>query len=1221
MDALTLRFPRGGLPWLERLLLVAAGLLALYALLGFVVVPRIAKSKIESVALEQLGRKATVGKVQFNPFSLRARVSDFRLADREPGRTLLRFDAMDLNVSSESVWRRAPVFDAVRIVRPRLELALDANGRSSIQDLLERPSTPQAAEEPTFAFNNIEIEDGAIVLDDALRRRRIEVTKLGVGIPFLSSFARDAEIRVKPHLQGAVDGAPFALTGTSTSPFEDVQRATLDVNLDALALPKYMAYAPMPSGIRLSDGALTTRLTVAFVTWKGKPRGITLAGRAQVDGLAFARNDGSRLGGARSLVVDVANLDVFARRAVVNRIAIAAPDVDVRRLRDGRLEMPGLLALPGASGGTATKTAAAATAPRAGWAWSLAEASISDGTASIADESVAPAFRTGLSAISIAAKDFASDGAPGTASIALRTEDGARFEAHTLIDVTRGSAQGRFALAQLPLARLAPYYTSALAMDVRSGSLDAAGRFDAVTAPAFRFTLAEGSASASDIDLAIEGEREPLGRVARLEATGIELDSARHVATVGSIEGRGPDLRVLREADGRIHAERVLRARAGVPPPSEASGAADAAAWRVTVQRLLLDGMGADFEDRTVSPPVKLRIADARIEAHHLDTAPGEEATVDVDARVGAKGRVQLEGTATARPLAADISVNAAALDLVALRPYFQARTNVIVTSGAVSARGRASYAAGTAGPDLRYAGNVIVSNFDSLDRPGSRELVRWKTLALTGTDLGTAPFKLGVDAVAVDRFYARLILDANAKLNVLQLLKPEGAQEAAPAAAPRPAPARRAAPIESLATETGTTIAPDEEEPPPAAAPAPRNDIPVSIGRIQLTNGEVEFSDFFVKPNYSAHLTQVSGRVSALSPRRAGNVQVTARLDGAAPVEISGTVNPFAKELAVDITGKATDVDLPPLTPYSVKYAGYGIQKGKLSMEVHYKVANRKLAATNKLVLNQLTFGERVDSPTATKLPVLFIVRLLQDRDGVIRLDLPISGTIDDPKFSLGRVIVQVIVNLFTKAATAPFALLGSIVGGGEELAYVEFAPGEAVLAPAAQAKLASLSKALVERPGLKIDAAGRAIPDVDGPALRRAALEREIRIRKQKDMAEAGQSAPPLEEIPVAAADYAKYLKPIYRETDLPDKPRNFIGMQKDIPAQEMERRLLEGYRVDETALRELANHRAQVVREWLTTQGNVAAERVFVVAPKLGAEGLGKEGAPTRVDFAIK
>ena len=152
--------------------------------------------------------------------------------------------------------------------------------------------------------------------------------------------------------------------------------------------------------------------------------------------------------------------------------------------------------------------------------------------------------------------------------------------------------------------------------------------------------------------------------------------------------------------------------------------------------------------------------------------------------------------------------------------------------------------------------------------------------------------------------------------------------------------------------------------------------------------------------------------------------------------------------EFSLDLAGKARDIELPPLTPYSVKYAGYGIEKGKLAFDVHYRVENRKLAAENRLVLDQLTFGERVESPTATKLPVLLAVALLKDRHGVIDIQLPISGSLDDPQFSVGGLIVRVIVNLITKAVTAPFALLASAFGGGEELSTLSFAPGSASIA-----------------------------------------------------------------------------------------------------------------------------------------------------------------------------
>ncbi|HET7400980.1 MAG TPA: DUF748 domain-containing protein, partial [Usitatibacter sp.] len=557
--------------------------------------------------------------------------------------------------------------------------------------------------------------------------------------------------------------------------------------------------------------------------------------------------------------------------------------------------------------------------------------------------------------------------------------------------------------------------------------------------------------------------------------------------------------------------------------------------------------------------------------------------------RVGSKGRIAVKGTVGLQPLAVQADVQAAGIDLVGFQSYAPPETNVIVTSGTLDVRGRVAYDSGPSGPNVRYVGDLAINGFGSLDQPGSQELMRWKSLAATGIDLATAPFHVAAGVVTLDHFYARLILDADAKLNVVQLLKPEPAADAPPA--------------------------------PGAATPAPAGDIPASIARVQLSNGEVEFSDFFIRPNYSVHLTDLDGRLDGLAASQAGTVQVTARVDGAAPVDIRGTVNPFAKPLKLDIDARATGADLSPLTPYAVKYAGYGIEKGKLSMEVHYTVEERKLSATNRITLDQLTFGDHVESPTATKLPVLLLVSLLKDRDGVIKLDLPIAGTLDDPQFSIWRIVLQILGNLLTKAATAPFALLGAMAGGGEQLAYVEFQPGLAVLTPASEQKLATLAKALADRPHVKLDATGRAIAEVDAEALRRASLDRALRHAKQKELARKGESAPPIEELVLEPAESAKYLKAVYADTQLAGKPRNLIGMQKEIPPEEMEKLLLASYTVGDDALHELANDRAEAVRDWFVSKGNVPVERVFIAAPKLGREGLKDEGAPTRVDFAIR
>ncbi|HET7033928.1 MAG TPA: DUF748 domain-containing protein, partial [Casimicrobiaceae bacterium] len=310
----------------------------------------------------------------------------------------------------------------------------------------------------------------------------------------------------------------------------------------------------------------------------------------------------------------------------------------------------------------------------------------------------------------------------------------------------------------------------------------------------------------------------------------------------------------------------------------------------------------------------------------------------------------------------------------------------------------------------------------------------------------------------------------------------------------------------------------------------------------------------------------------------------------------------------------KARDVDLPPLTPYAVKYAGYGIEKGKLTFDVHYRVENRKLSADNRLVLDQLTFNpQHVDSATATKLPVLLAVALLKDVNGVIDIQLPIAGSLDDPQFSVGGLIIQVIINLITKAVTAPFALLGAAFGHGEELSTIPFAPGSTAPDAEAQKRLDTLAKALTDRPALKLDIGGRADSDADREALRHARVESAMKREKMKSLAAAGTAPASVEQVKIDADERVRWLTAAYRESSIKDRPRNVIGLLKDLPPEEMEAILLADVKVDDDALRRLANARAQAVKDELTTR-NVAGDRLFLTVPRLSSEGTAPGTAST-------
>ncbi|MGH8337906.1 MAG: DUF748 domain-containing protein, partial [Gammaproteobacteria bacterium] len=272
---------------------------------------------------------------------------------------------------------------------------------------------------------------------------------------------------------------------------------------------------------------------------------------------------------------------------------------------------------------------------------------------------------------------------------------------------------------------------------------------------------------------------------------------------------------------------------------------------------------------------------------------------------------------------------------------------------------------------------------------------------------------------------------------------------------------------------------------------------MPVDIKKIALHAGQAKFADMSVQPNFAAGIQNIEGTVLGLSSKRnsRAKVDIHGAVDEFSPVAITGEINVLSAALYSDLSLSFRNMELSTFNPYSGKFAGYNITKGKLTTLLHYKVEGRKLDAQHHITIDQLEFGAKTASKAAVSLPIKLAVALLKDRNGVIDLDIPVTGTLDDPKFRLGPIIWKVFINILEKAVTAPFALLGSLFGGGPNMQFIAFSPGTAVLGPADQDKVRAIVKALSGRPQLKIEVPIAPAGELDRPALVEAQFDAQVR------------------------------------------------------------------------------------------------------------------------------
>ncbi len=1098
-----------------------------------------------ALASEALGRPVRIDAAQFQPWRLALVIEGLSIAGPGAGQPpLFTLRKLDAALSLRSLLRGRAVVESLALTQPELRLARIAEGRYDIDDLIQRfdakPDAPDLAE-PEFAIYNIELANGRIVFDDRPVQRKHELAGLHLALPFLSTLPADVKVKVQPQLSGKLDGVGFD-SRAEALPFADDVSARLSFKFSGLDLAPLAAYVPTSAPIRLGGGRLDVDLAVDFVERPRQTPDVKLSGLIQLHELALTQPDGQALLGFKRLSLPLADVQPLRRQLGLGQILLESPSAWLRPLPTGQGD-----AVPAAQP----------------WQLSLAGLEIQEGRFT-AKDLVFDAIQLKLGAAAWPLKS------PTQLDASLRLDQAtlsaqARISPELLqADATLdGLAIERLA-AWLPLpggARLSAGLSTQLGLSVKDPLAASA---------AARAQLSLAELRISDARLSLPGAPRLLTLAsARLDKAGI--DPASRSIALGTLMLDAPRAQLAREADGRLNLAPLL------PADNAASAPAPGPAWKLQLAGLTVERAVLRWRDAAVPggvAPVALAVEPLRLQLGAVSwpaAAPVQAQLSTQLAAVGANdqpiaasaGSLQWTGRVGLAPLSASGSLQAKALPLQLLNAYLDPAWGLHLQRAelGLKAEVNASQQAGgawTAGlwGDVRIGPLALLqARVADGQRVVGEDLLSWQALQLDGVKLALAPgapLRLAVKDAQLDDAYARLIVNEQGRFNLRDIGPAEAAS--APAAA--------------------------------ASAPLPE----IAVERIRVNRGLVDFNDRFVRPNYSARLSELQGSLGSFSTASAAMAPLTLRgkVAGTGLLEIDGQLKPGAP-LAMDIAASATDIELAPLSPYAAKYTGYAIERGKLSTRLRYQVEpGGQLVASNQIILNQLTFGERIESPDATSLPVRFAVALLKDGNGVIDVNLPVSGSLNDPEFSVGGIVWKLVLNLIGKALTSPFALFSG--SDSPEEAQIAFLPGSAELAAADP--LDRIARLLVDKPGVQLTLTGWAGIAAESQAIREQRLASALKAEN------AGT--------PDAA------LRRLYQASKLPAKPRNVLGLAKDLPPEQMRGLLLGSYTVDDEALRQLAVARATAVRDALLARGAPNA-RVFLAAPRLCDQGCDEVWRP--------
>ena len=1212
--------------WFKPATRALAALLGVWAL-SWLSVPTLVKGPLERLASEQLGRTVTVGSLDFKPWSLELTLRDITVAGAKgaEGQAQLTIGRVYVDAELQSLLRLAPVVDAFTVESPTLRITHLGQGRYDVDDVIAKLTAPKddtekapSTEPARLALYNLLLQGGRVDFTDNAVGKTHSVQDLLLSVPFISTLSDKKEVRVEPRLAFTLEGSRFDSSAQST-PFAQTRHADAHIRWDDLDLAPYLGYLPASLPIRLKAATLDVDVKLAF---EQTPRlAVKLSGQVQTRDVKMTDREGQDLLAFDRLTVDMADVRPFEQVVDLAQVELLKPVLHAQRDAAGRLNLAQLAGGPAPASPpkeAASQPAKSSTKAAVPWAVSVARASVRDGTVHWADQTTQPAAALqarglGLELTNLALplqKPVAFKGDFVLPAVAAQgvPEGKLAFEG----EATTQNARVQITTEALALQLAAPYVAQHLEPTVAgqlTGTLGVQWQAPPADKNATGLTVTAGPLALEQLALRQNGKS--LVSLGKLEVKGLQVPVDKRTVSLESLALNTPTLAVERGSDGRWMFERWAKVQAQTPaPPSEttAAKAATDAPWVVRVGELALQGGAVAFADNAQPRPVALEVSALDVSAKNLATDSGKPGAFTLSARAAAgkgnaksvAGKIDYQGTLALQPLATQGKLDATRVPLHGLDGYLAQQLAIELLRADVGFRGQVAFAQSDKGASLKLAGDAAIEELKANSTAAStpmteaqvgEELLAWKSLNLRGLNVATAPGtapKVQVGETSLQDFFARITINEAGRINLRDIVKGEPQTPpvtAATAAASAPAPAASAA----SATQPVHTAARDP------LAPV------VQFGPMSLVNGKVLFSDFFIKPNYSADLTELTGKLGAFSSEAPGSepqlaaLELLGRAEGSASLEVSGQLNPLAQPLALDIAGKVRDLDLPPLSPYSVKYAGHGIERGKLSVDVAYKVLpNGQLTASNRIVLNQLTFGEPVTG-APNSLPVRLAVALLADRRGVIDLDLPISGSLNDPQFRIGPVIGKAILNLIGKALTSPFSLLASAFGGGEEMSSVAFAPGSATLSPEAQQNLGKVAKALVDRPALKLTVTGTANLEAEREGLQRERLQQLVRAEKRR--------AQPDSTEPVTADEYPALLKAAYDRASIP-KPRNLVGIAKDLTVPEMEALLMANQPATEAMAAELAAQRGHAVQSYLAAQ-KLPAERLFLAAPKTGSQ----------------
>lgn len=1121
--------------------LVVAGVFGSYLVFGFFLVDPVAKKLLPWVGEKKLASQLSAQKVEFNPLTLEATIYGLKLAEKS-GKPLAGFDRLYLNLETTGLFRFAWRIHDVQLSGPKANFVVRPGGKLNWAELiakLNEDKEPPKDTMPRVLIERIKIEKGDIDYTDANR----------AGEPFRVSLTPlgielDGLSTLPEDRGNYLLAAKLPEQGGTLKWKGDVSlnpvKSDGEVALEGVNLPNLLRVIKTPRNFDLPSGTLAAGTRYRF---------------ALVSDKSSKEKSGERKPDQPWLQINGANL-------VVKNLSLA---------------------------------------PRGGGerVFELAEAKVENANLDLFKRSI----------------NVAAIGLTGGRIAATRDVNGS-------LDLQNLFAIAEDAPPPPPKAEAKPKPAAPAGQAWKLGVQNIQfGNWSARVTDKGYVTPLHVEVSGFELNARLEGEvgEQPAIVVGPVNAgwgtvklmsgskNVAQLDQARLLNAnfalaekklgIDAVELSGAKTAVALSKDKQMNWAAILAKHRDAPAPKPAQGGRDGPGLDLRLGKLSVEGVQVAVADESTPTPVRLDIVNGHAQLRDISLDLNKPVPVEAALAVRQGGTFTASGSVTPGKTSGKLNIKLASLSFKPFAPYVNQFARLKLMSGALSSSGKLDFAKGGEAMKLNYDGGFAVNGLAIDEEDTNEAFLGWEKLSSDSLQVSLGPNQLHMNELVAVKPFGKVIIFEDKTINLQRILRTSG-------------PARPlAAPGNGQPADETASVPPAATAPPPAPSAAAEDSrkaaFPLAIERLRIEDANAEFADLSLTPQFGTRMHSLSGVVTGLStdPATIALVELDGKVDEYGSARVRGSIQPFRATDFTDIKLTFRNLEMVNLTPYSGKFAGRKIDSGKLSVDLEYKIKNRQLAGENKFVINKLKLGERVDSPDALKLPLDLAIALLEDSNGIIDVDLPISGSLDDPKFSYGKIIWKAIVNVLTKLVTAPFRALGALLGiSSEKLEAIEFDYGQTALSPPEKEKLKNIGQAFVKRPSLTLTVEPGYELQGDTRAIQEMWIRRDVANRmglKTEPGKEPGpvDTTNPRAQKALEALYDARFgkkggLKAIKEEYK---KPREGA---KPIHAEMLERLTLL-IPVTESELQRLAQQRGESVKRELVEEGKIDPARVSVGA----------------------